>query len=87
MLGSSHEKCPLSCDEFKIHFLSFCCLFQLFLGDYPFKRFTESNVLNYIERFQRKLEGIGGEIDVRNESLDVPYTYMLPKKIPNSITI
>lgn len=60
---------------------------QVYLGDFPFKRFTENTVQRYIERLQKRLEGISGEILVRNESLDVPYTYMLPKNIPNSITI
>ena len=59
----------------------------MFLGDYPYVRFTEDNIQGYIERFQKRLEGIEGEIKVRNESLDVPYIYMLPTNIPNSITI
>ena len=62
-------------------------LMQIYLGDFPYKRFTETNVQRYIERLQKKLEGISGEIKVRNEGLDVPYTYMLPKNVPNSITI
>lgn len=61
--------------------------FQVYLGDYPYKRFTESKIQRYIERLQKRLEGISGEIKVRNEGLDVPYIYMLPKNIPNSITI
>ena len=62
-------------------------LMQIYLGDFPYKRFTETNVQRYIERLQKKLEGISGEIKVRNEGLDVPYTFMLPKNVPNSITI
>ena len=50
-------------------------------------RFTESKIQRYIERLQKKLEGISGEIEVRNKSLDVPYEYMLPKNVTNSITI
>ena len=50
-------------------------------------RFTEKDIQHYIERLNKALNGISGEIKVRNEGLDVPYTYMLPENIPNSITI
>ena len=62
-------------------------LLQLFIGDYPYKRFTEANILSSIEKFQGRLQEITGEITVRNEKMDMPYTYMLPKCVPNSITI
>ncbi len=40
------------------------------------------------KRFQKSLdEDVAGDILKRNEKLDVPYTFMLPSKIPNSITI
>ena len=58
----------------------------MFLGKYPI-RFTEKDIQHYIERLNKALNGISGEIKVRNEGLDVPYTYMLPENIPNSITI
>ena len=58
----------------------------MFLGKYPI-RFTEKDIQHYIERLNKVLNGISGEIKVRNEGLDVPYTYMLPENIPNSITI
>ena len=57
------------------------------MGDYPYERFTESNIQDHIKKFQTKLEDITKEIEERNKGLDVPYIYMLPKKIPNSITI
>ena len=43
--------------------------------------------MEYIEGTQDMLKGREDEIKERNKSLDVPYVYMLPTKIPNSITI
>lgn len=63
------------------------CNVQVYLGNYPFKRFTENRVQRYIERLQKKLDGIHGAITARNKDLDFPYTFMEPTKIPNSITI
>jgi len=44
-------------------------------------------VQRYIQRFQKALDDITGDIDKRNETLDVPYKYLLPSRVPNSITI
>ena len=41
----------------------------------------------YIAKFERKLAEIVDEVKFRNLKLDVPYTYMMPTKTPNSITI
>ena len=62
-------------------------ILQIFLGNYPAKRFTEELPQGLISRFQTQLHNITGDIEKRNKQLDVPYTYMLPNKIPNSITI
>ena len=60
---------------------------QVFLGNYPARRFTEAVPLGAINKFQDKLKEITAQIIKRNETLDVPYVNMLPSKIPNSITI
>lgn len=60
---------------------------QIFLGDYPNKLFMEPNIQKYIDEAQKKLKGIELEIKERNKSLDVPYVYLLPSRVPNSITI
>lgn len=71
-----------------VSILLLCYIFpQIYLGNFPAKRFTEEVPQDLISRFQRQLEGITGDIEERNKKLDVPYTYMLPTKIPNSITI
>ena len=40
-----------------------------------------------VQRFQNGLEDISTEIKQRNKDLDVPYMYLLPERVPNSITI
>ena len=60
---------------------------QVYLGTYPPEQFVEERAKAAIERLQVKLEEITLEIEKRNRELDVPYIYLLPKKIPNSITI
>ena len=70
-----------------MQFFILATFIQIFLGHYPYKRFTEKSIQRYIKRCRDILEGVSGEIKFRNEALDVPYTYLLPGKIPNSITI
>lgn len=62
------------------------CL-QIYLGTYPSGLFTERNIQHLIHQFNDELEDIEDEIHSRNKHLDVPYTYMMPRYIPNSITI
>ena len=62
-------------------------ILQVFLGNYPYQRFTEEKIQKQILQFQKKLAQISLEIKERNKGLDVPYTYLLPERVPNSITI
>ena len=64
-----------------------CFCFQKFLGDYSEGLFTEEEALKVISKFQMNLKKISAAIMERNESLAVPYTYLLPERIPNSIAI
>ena len=43
--------------------------------------------LEAILRFQVKLNVISEEIKERNKQLKIPYTYLLPERVPNSIAI
>ena len=70
-----------------IYFTSATLFSQLFLGNFPARRYNEEVPQGLISRFQSQLSGISGDIEERNKKLDVPYIYMLPSKIPNSITI
>jgi len=37
--------------------------------------------------FQAKLKAFSDEVEARNVGMDLPYTFLLPKNVPNSITI
>ena len=39
------------------------------------------------EKFLSDLKELDEKFTKRNESLDVPYKYMMPSRVPNSITI
>ena len=62
-------------------------IFQVYLGDYPEKHFTELRVQAAMETFKANLEQISAAIHNRNKGLPLPYEYLLPEKITNSITL
>ena len=55
------------------------CLGIILLEGSQIKKFYD----NYIKWAKLQLDVIDGEIKVRNEKLDMPYTFMEPSKIPN----
>ncbi|XP_047433293.1 polyunsaturated fatty acid lipoxygenase ALOX15B-like [Mugil cephalus] len=57
------------------------------LGNYPEDHFCEEIPLKMIKEFQGELEVLSAAIKVRNKSLDVPYTYMDPALVENSVAI
>ncbi|XP_051231164.1 arachidonate 12-lipoxygenase, 12S-type [Dicentrarchus labrax] len=57
------------------------------LGQYTQEHFTEGEALELIERFRRELKDIEGHILNQNEGLELPYLFLLPSRIENSITI
>ena len=64
----------------------FVC-FQRFLGDYAENLFTETDAHNAIAKFRVHLEEICNNIKTRNSTLEVPYNYLSPNRVPNSIAI
>nr|XP_061785002.1 polyunsaturated fatty acid lipoxygenase ALOX8-like [Nerophis lumbriciformis] len=56
------------------------------LGQYP-KHFSEPATLRMIEDFQAELSAISETIRARNKELELPYHYLNPKEIENSVTI
>ncbi|XP_073780370.1 polyunsaturated fatty acid 5-lipoxygenase isoform X1 [Danio rerio] len=60
---------------------------ELFLGEYPDKYFTEKLVTEAIENFRKELFVITKIIRKRNETLELPYLYLCPDRIPNSVAI
>nr|XP_033504868.1 hydroperoxide isomerase ALOXE3-like isoform X1 [Epinephelus lanceolatus] len=57
------------------------------LGSYPEERFNEPAPKQMIEKFQAELSHLSEAITSRNSQLEVPYTYLNPAQIENSVTI
>ncbi|KAM8725544.1 hydroperoxide isomerase ALOXE3-like [Acanthopagrus schlegelii] len=57
------------------------------LGTYPDERFDEPAPKQMIKDFQAELSCLSEAITERNSQLKVPYTYLNPNQIENSITI
>lgn len=57
------------------------------LGNYPEEHFNEEVPCKAIKDFQHELKVLSADIRVRNTSLEVPYTYMDPTEMENSVSI
>ncbi|KAG8004349.1 Hydroperoxide isomerase ALOXE3 [Nibea albiflora] len=57
------------------------------LGSYPEERFDELVPKQMIEQFKEELSILSEQITTRNSQLEVPYLYLDPPLIQNSITI
>ncbi|XP_020775880.2 polyunsaturated fatty acid lipoxygenase ALOX8-like [Boleophthalmus pectinirostris] len=57
------------------------------LGTYTDERFDDPAVIHMIEAFQAELSFLEEAITERNKGLPVPYTYLLPSNVENSIAI
>ncbi|KAM9391550.1 polyunsaturated fatty acid lipoxygenase ALOX15B-like [Pholidichthys leucotaenia] len=57
------------------------------LGQYPRDYFTEEFPLQAIKEFQGELIKLSAAIEVRNLGLELPYTYLDPKVIVNSVSV
>ncbi|XP_011805778.1 PREDICTED: arachidonate 5-lipoxygenase [Colobus angolensis palliatus] len=60
---------------------------QLFLGMYPEEHFIEKPVKEAMARFRKNLEAIVSVIAERNKKKQLPYYYLSPDRIPNSVAI
>ncbi|XP_061565149.1 polyunsaturated fatty acid lipoxygenase ALOX15B-like isoform X1 [Cololabis saira] len=57
------------------------------IGKYPEDHFCEETPRKVIKDFQGELEVLSTVIKVRNRSLELPYTYMDPLEVENSVAI
>ncbi|XP_021566251.1 arachidonate 5-lipoxygenase isoform X3 [Carlito syrichta] len=60
---------------------------ELFLGMYPEEHFIEKPVKEAMARFRKDLEAIVSVIAERNKNKKLPYYYLSPDRIPNSVAI
>ncbi|RXN12058.1 arachidonate 5-lipoxygenase [Labeo rohita] len=60
---------------------------ELFLGMYPDDYFTEEPVKNALDTFRKNLGEVTKFITNRNDELKLPYVYLSPDRIPNSVAI
>ncbi|XP_068198242.1 hydroperoxide isomerase ALOXE3-like [Antennarius striatus] len=58
---------------------------MVFLGRYPEERFEEPAFQHMVQKFQNELSHLGDAIQMRNSQLEIPYTYLHPANIENSI--
>ncbi|XP_077428039.1 arachidonate 12-lipoxygenase, 12R-type-like isoform X2 [Vanacampus margaritifer] len=57
------------------------------LGHYPEDHFTEKIPRQLQKDFKDKLDDLSKQINMRNKGLEIPYTYLDPKSIENSVAI
>ncbi|XP_007950508.1 polyunsaturated fatty acid lipoxygenase ALOX12 [Orycteropus afer afer] len=57
------------------------------LGHHKEKYFSSPKAKAVLKQFQKDLENLEKEITARNEQLELPYEYLKPSRIENSITI
>ncbi|KAL2096941.1 hypothetical protein ACEWY4_006148 [Coilia grayii] len=57
------------------------------LGDFPDELFDEAAPCSAIKEFQKDLKALEATIEQRNDTITLPYVYLLPKNIENSVAI
>ncbi|XP_075947443.1 polyunsaturated fatty acid lipoxygenase ALOX15B-like [Anarhichas minor] len=60
---------------------------SVFLGQYPVDHFSEKMPCKLMEDFQGELQVLSEAIADRNNNLKVPYTYLDPKVVENSVAL
>jgi len=60
---------------------------QIFLGSYPEPLFTDPAPLQFIAEFQDELWQVSRKIHIRNQGAVAPYIFLLPERIPASVTL
>uniref|UniRef100_A0A3B4E976 Lipoxygenase domain-containing protein n=1 Tax=Pygocentrus nattereri TaxID=42514 RepID=A0A3B4E976_PYGNA len=56
-------------------------------GYYPEELFVEAVPLQKMEQFRQDLKALEGEIEARNKNLELPYDYLNPKNVANSVDL
>ena len=67
-------------------YIRMCLCVQIYLGGYP-NYWCLQEAQDATTKFVNKMQELDKQLKERNEKLEIPYTYLLPSMIPNSITI
>lgn len=57
------------------------------LGQHKESYFSDPGPQAVLKQFQEELAALDKEIEVRNAGLDLPYEYLRPSMVENSVTI
>ncbi|KAK9531517.1 hypothetical protein VZT92_010937 [Zoarces viviparus] len=60
---------------------------EVLMGEYPDERFQEPAAKQMMKKFQAELSDLSEAISTRNLQLEIPYTYLNPTEIENSVAI
>ncbi|KAL3883129.1 hypothetical protein ACJMK2_029422 [Sinanodonta woodiana] len=60
---------------------------EVYLGDYPDAYFSEASMRRIKDEFQQSLKRISEQMKTRNRKMDIPYYYLLPERVPNSVAV
>ncbi|XP_063154677.1 polyunsaturated fatty acid 5-lipoxygenase [Candoia aspera] len=60
---------------------------EVFLGVYPDEHFIDKPVKEAMRKFRKSLDGITSYIAERNRNKNLPYYYLSPDQIPNSVAV
>ncbi|XP_003219928.1 polyunsaturated fatty acid 5-lipoxygenase isoform X1 [Anolis carolinensis] len=60
---------------------------EVFLGMYPDEHFIEKPVKDAMKKFRKNLDDITSDITERNRNKKLPYYYLSPDQIPNSVAV
>ncbi|XP_030644124.1 hydroperoxide isomerase ALOXE3-like [Chanos chanos] len=70
-----------------VYVLSKTYLIRTPLGYYPEELFIEKTPLEMMDKFQKELKFLSDEIEKRNQHLPLPYIYLNPKEVDNSVAV
>ena len=76
----------LNLDDTVFFLKSFFCT-KIYLGDFPEEYIVEGEARMAQDQLRTSLGKIEAEITERNRGLEVPYTYLLPSRVPRSIAV
>ncbi|KAK3579734.1 hypothetical protein CHS0354_008875 [Potamilus streckersoni] len=82
---------PVKADQaLAVAFANYLCSYsedEVYLGEYPDAYFAEEAMRRVKDEFQQSLKRISELMKTRNRKIDVPYYYLLPERVPNSVAV